>query len=100
MVTIEYLKKDCSALSTLLFALMLSVDIYNYKLQTKTVIKGYFTEVEKVFFLFSWKLTQLKRVMLKITIIYSQMKGCDTTTFSVHARQGAFEIHACSSTRG
>ena len=61
MVTIEYLKKDFSASSILLFVLMLSLDIYNYKLQAKTVFKGYFTEVEKVFFFFSWKLTQLKR---------------------------------------
>ena len=52
MVTIEYLKKDFSASSTLLFVLMLSLDIYNYKLQAKTVFKGYFTEVEKGFFFF------------------------------------------------
>ena len=50
MVAIDYLKKECSASSTLPFHVMLSLDIHNYKLQTKTAFKGYFKEVE--FFLF------------------------------------------------
>ena len=52
-----------------IFHLMLSLDIYNYKLQTEAIFNGYFTEVEKVFFSFSCKLTQLKRVLLQIKII-------------------------------
>ena len=68
MVAIDYLKKDCSASSTLPFHVMLSLDIHNLKLQTKTVFKGYFTEV--AFFYFSYflfffcKLSLLKRVLL------------------------------------
>ena len=36
------------------FHVMLSLDIHNYKLQTKTVFKGYFTEVELFLFSFSF----------------------------------------------
>ena len=81
-MAIDYLKKDCSASSTLPFHVKLSLDIHNYKLQTKTVLKGYFTEVELFLFSFCFfvfcKLSQLKRVLLQITSIYSQMKGCHT----------------------
>ena len=51
-MAIDYLKKDYSASSTLPFHVMLSLDIHNYKLRTKTVFKVYFTEVE--LFLFSF----------------------------------------------
>ena len=52
MVAIDYLKKDCSASSTVPFHVMLSLDKHNYKLQTKTAFKGYFKEVEFFVFFF------------------------------------------------
>ena len=51
-MAIDYLKKDYSASSTLPVHVMLSLDIHNYKLQTKKVFKGYFTEVDFFFFFF------------------------------------------------
>ena len=54
IVAIDYFKKDCSASSTLPCHVMPPLDIHNYKLPTKTVFKGYFTEVELFLFSFSF----------------------------------------------
>ena len=52
-----------------IFHLVLSLDIYNYKLQTEAILRVISLRLKRFFFSFSCKLTQLKRVLLEIRII-------------------------------
>ena len=50
MVNDDNVNDDNRLFKERIFHLMLSLYICNYKLQTKAIFKGYFTEVVKVFF--------------------------------------------------
>ena len=91
-MAIDYLKNDCSASSTLPCHVMLSLDIHNYKLQTKTVFMGYFTEVELFLFSFSFFLeavTVKEGPAANCKHIFKNERLSHIITFSLHSRQGA-----------
>ena len=93
-MAIDYLKNDCNASSTLPCHVMLSLDIHNYKLQTKTVFMGYFTEVK--WFLFSFSFFFFFEAVIVIEgpaanckHIFKNERLSHIITFSLHSRQGA-----------